>query len=161
MESYCLEFWDNPIPRWTGMSMKKKSTSAIPNRREDDHQEDNFREDNHREQRNRRANCHRDWCEDVGDLSRIVPELERRCMFMEMKMKDKSKSIVVEKLLLDTSSLFTRRVANYRLPKKFEVPQILSYAWDGDPLNHLENFWGRKKWQAGSVFGKAKELAKE
>jgi hypothetical protein len=104
------------------MSMKKKSTPAIPNRQEDDHQEDNFWEDNHREQRNRRANCHGDRWEDVGDLSRIVVELERRCMFMEMKRKDKSKSIVVEKLLLGTSSLFTRRVANYRLPEKFKVP---------------------------------------
>jgi hypothetical protein len=82
-------------------------------------------------------------------------------MFMEMKRKDKSKSIVVEKLLLGTGSLFTRRVANYRLLEKFKVPQILSYARDGDPLDHLEDFWGRKKWQASSIFGKAKELAKD
>jgi hypothetical protein len=61
-------------------------------------------------------------------------------MFMEMKRKDKSKSIVVEKLLLGTGSLFTRRVANYRLLEKFKVPQILSYARDGDPLDHLEDF---------------------
>jgi hypothetical protein len=56
-------------------------------------------------------------------------------MFMEMKRKDKSKSIVVEKLLLGTGSLF-----NYRLLEKFKVPQILSYARDGDPLDHLEDF---------------------
>lgn len=27
-----------------------------------------------------------------------------------------------------------------RLPEKFKVPQILSYANNGDPLDHLENF---------------------
>jgi len=73
-------------------------------------------------------------------MSRIVAELKRRCIYMEMERKDKSKSIVVDKLLLGTSSPFTRRIANYRLPEKFKVPQIMSYARDGDPLDHLENF---------------------
>jgi hypothetical protein len=41
---------------------------------------------------------------------------------------------------MSTDSPFTRRVADYRLPEKFKVPQILSYAGDGDPLDHLENF---------------------
>jgi hypothetical protein len=59
---------------------------------------------------------------------------------MEMERKDKSKSVVVDKLLVGTDSPFTRRVADYRLPDKFKVPQILSYAGDGDPLDHLENF---------------------
>jgi hypothetical protein len=86
---------------------------------EDDHQKDNFREDNHREQRNRRANCHGDRREDVGDLSRIIDELERRWTYMEMEKKDKSKPIVLDKLLLCTSSPFTRRVAHYQLPEMF------------------------------------------
>jgi hypothetical protein len=107
---------------------------------EDDHQKDNFREDNHREQRNRRANCHGDRREDVGDLSRIIDELERRWTYMEMEKKDKSKPIVLDKLLLCTSSPFTRRVANYQLPEMFKVLQILSYVGDGYPLDHLENF---------------------
>jgi hypothetical protein len=76
-----------------------------------------------------------------GDLSRVIAELERRCTYMEMERKDKSRSIVVDKLLMGTDSPFTRRVADYRLPEKFKVPQILSYAGDGDPLDHLENFW--------------------
>jgi hypothetical protein len=59
---------------------------------------------------------------------------------MEMERKDKSKFIVVDKLLLGTGSPFTKRVANYRLPDKFKVPQILSYVGDEDPLDHLENF---------------------
>jgi hypothetical protein len=67
-------------------------------------------------------------------------ELERKCTYMEVERKDKSKSIVVDKLLLGTSSPFSRRLANYRLPKKFTVTQILSYVGDGDPLDHLENF---------------------
>jgi hypothetical protein len=108
--------------------------------RKDNHQEDNFREDNHREQRNKRANCHGDQREDVGDLSIIVAKLEIRCTYMEMEMKDKNKSIVVDKLLLGTSSPFTRRVANYRLLKKFKVPHILNYVGNGDPLDDLENF---------------------
>jgi len=41
---------------------------------------------------------------------------------------------------MGTGSPFTRRVANYRLPKKFKVPQILSYVRDEDPLDHFENF---------------------
>jgi hypothetical protein len=75
-----------------------------------------------------------------GDLSRVIAELERRYTYMEMERKDKSRSIIVDKLLMDTDSPFTRRVANYRLPEKFKVPQILSYTGDGDPLDHLENF---------------------
>jgi hypothetical protein len=59
---------------------------------------------------------------------------------MEMERNDKGKSIVVDKLLLGTGSPFTRRVANYRLPEKFKVPQILSYAGDGNPLHHLKKF---------------------
>jgi hypothetical protein len=59
---------------------------------------------------------------------------------MEMERKDKSKSLGVDKLLSGTDLPFTSRVANYRLPKKFKVPQIMSYTGDRDPLNHLENF---------------------
>jgi hypothetical protein len=59
---------------------------------------------------------------------------------MEMERNDKSKSIVVDKLLRGTYSPFTRRVVDYQLPEKFKVPQILSYAGDGDPLDHLDNF---------------------
>jgi hypothetical protein len=59
---------------------------------------------------------------------------------MEKERKDKSISVVVNKLLMGTDSPFTRRVADYRLPQKFKVPQILSYAGDEDPLDHLENF---------------------
>jgi hypothetical protein len=39
---------------------------------------------------------------------------------MEMERKDKSRSVVVNKLLKGTDSPFTRRVADYRLPKKFK-----------------------------------------
>jgi hypothetical protein len=75
-----------------------------------------------------------------GDLSRIIAELERRCTYMEMERKDKGRSVMVDKLLMGTDSPFTRRVADYQLPDKFKVPQILSYAGDRDPLDHLENF---------------------
>jgi hypothetical protein len=59
---------------------------------------------------------------------------------MEMERKDKSRSVVVDKLLMGRDSPFTRRVTDYRLPEKFKVPQILSYTGDRDPLDHLENF---------------------
>jgi hypothetical protein len=39
---------------------------------------------------------------------------------MEMERKDKSRSVVVDKLLKGTDSPFTRRVADYRLPEKFK-----------------------------------------
>jgi hypothetical protein len=54
--------------------------------------------------------------------------------------EDKSKSIVVDKLVLGTGSPFTRRVEKYQLSEKFKAPQILSYAADGNPLDHMENF---------------------
>jgi hypothetical protein len=41
---------------------------------------------------------------------------------MEMERNDKSKSIVLDKLLLSTGSPFTRQVANYPLPEEFKVP---------------------------------------
>jgi hypothetical protein len=78
--------------------------------------------------------------EDVGDLSRIITKLDRRCMHMEMERKGKGKSLVVDKLLSSTDSSFIDRVVNFRLPKKFKVPQIMSYAGDGDPFHHLKNF---------------------
>jgi hypothetical protein len=59
---------------------------------------------------------------------------------MEIERKGKSQSVVVDKLLLGASSPFIKRVANYKLPKKFKVPQIPSYAGDKDPLDHLESF---------------------
>lgn len=55
-------------------------------------------------------------------------------------MRDKSKTMIVDKLLLGTRSPFTKLVENYRLPEKFKVPQILSYVEIGDPIEHLENF---------------------
>jgi hypothetical protein len=108
--------------------------------REDDHQEDNFWKVNPRELRIRRPDRHGDQWEDAGDLSKVIAELKRMCTYMEMERKEKNRSMVVDKLLMGTDSPFTKRVANYHLPMKFKVPQILSYAGEGDPLDHLENF---------------------
>lgn len=76
--------------------------------------------------------------DDVGDLNRIVADLERRCTYMarEMEKREKGKATVVDKLLLGTRSPFTKRVAN----EKFKVSQIPSYARTGDSIEHLENF---------------------
>jgi hypothetical protein len=90
--------------------------------REDDHQEDNFQEVNPRGLRNRRLDRHGDRREDARDLNKVIAELERRCTYMEMERKDKSRSLVVDKFLMGTDSPFTRRVADYRLPEKFKVP---------------------------------------
>lgn len=100
--------------------------------------EDNLWEDNPKESMNERADCHGDRL--ARDLSKAIAELEIRCTYMEMERKDKSRSIVVDKLLMGTGSPFTRRIADYRLPEKFKVPQIPTYVRDGDPLDHLENF---------------------
>jgi hypothetical protein len=59
---------------------------------------------------------------------------------MEMERKDKSRFVVVDKLLMGIDSPFTKRVVDYWLPEKFKAPQILSYVIDEDPLDHLENF---------------------
>jgi hypothetical protein len=64
-------------------------------------------------------------------LSKVIAELERRCTYMEMERNDKSISMVVDKLLMGTNSPFTKRVADYHLPEKFKLPQILSYAGEG------------------------------
>jgi hypothetical protein len=96
---------------------------------------DEYKEDDRNSNTNPRREDNRQ-----GDLSRVIADLERRCTYMEMERKDKSRSVVVDKLLRGIDSPFTRRVADYRLPEKFKVPEILSYAGDGDPLDHLENF---------------------
>jgi len=54
--------------------------------------------------------------------------------------EDKSKSVVVDKLVLGIGSPFTKRVDNNQLPEKFKVLQIRSYVGDRDPFDHLENF---------------------
>jgi hypothetical protein len=38
-----------------------------------------------------------------GDLSKVIADLERRCTYMEMVRNDKSKTIVVDKLLRGTN----------------------------------------------------------
>jgi hypothetical protein len=112
----------------------------MEDRQEDDDQVDNFQEGDPLELRNRRLDPQGDRREDAGDLSKVIANLKRSCTYMEMERKDKSKSIVVDKLLRGIDSPFTRQVADYRLPEKFKVPQILSYARDEDPLDYLENF---------------------
>jgi len=97
------------------------------------------RDEREEEDRNNNTNPRRED-DRQGDLSKVIAELERRCTYMEMERNDKSRSVVVDKLLMGTDSPFTRRVADYRLLEKFKVPQILSYAGDGDALDHLENF---------------------
>jgi hypothetical protein len=123
-----------PGGAWRRRAQQLYSHPYSSDRQEDDHQEDNFWEHDRRKQRNGKAN----W---QGDLNRIAAELERRCTNMEMRMKDNNKSIVVDRLLSGTNSPFTRRVADFQLPEKFKVPQIMGYARDGDPLEHLEDFW--------------------
>jgi hypothetical protein len=51
-----------------------------------------------------------------GDLSRVIAELEIRCTYMEMERKDKSRSVMVDKLLMGTDSPFTRRVQETEIP---------------------------------------------
>jgi len=127
------------------MSMRKKRVKngkgyREEDRQEDDRQEDNLGEGDPRGLRNGRLQHPGGREEDAGGQSRILAKLDRRCTHMEMKKKDKNKSLAVDRLLSGIDSPFTSRVANYRLPEKFKVPQIMSYVGDGDPLDHLENF---------------------
>jgi hypothetical protein len=119
-------------------SLTQRNAELLPRRPEQPNPEMN-RDEREEEDHNSNTNPRRED-DRQGDLSRVIAELERRCTYMEMERKDKSRSIVVDKLLMGTDSPFTRRVADSRLPEKFKVPQILSYAGDGDPLDHLENF---------------------
>jgi len=75
-------------------------------------------------------------------LGRKVADLEKNWanMAREMERKEKGKVAVVDRLLLGTSIRFTWRVAGYRLPEKFKVPQIQSYTKVGDLIEHLKNF---------------------
>jgi hypothetical protein len=118
------------LTQWNAELLRRRPEQPNPEMNRDEREEED-----HNSNTNPRREDDRQ-----GDLSRVIAELERRCTYMEMERKDKSRSIVVDKLLMGTDSPFTRRVADYRLPKKFKVPQILSYAGDGDPLDHLENF---------------------
>jgi hypothetical protein len=47
---------------------------------------------------------------------------------------------VVEKLISDTDSSFTNRVADFQLLNKFKTSQIPAYTGEGDPAEHLENY---------------------
>jgi hypothetical protein len=119
-------------------SLTQRNAELLPRRPKQPNPEmnrDECEEEDHNSNTNPRREDDRQ-----GDLSRVIAELERRCTHMEMERNGKSISVVVDKLLRGTDSPFTRRVADYRLPDKFKVPQILSYAGDRDPLNHLENF---------------------
>jgi len=110
--------------------LRKRRGQPNPEMNRDEHEE---------EDRNSNTNPRKED-DRQGDLSRVIADLDRRRTYMEMEMKDKSISIVVDKLLRGTNSPFTKRVADYRLPEKLKVPHILSYTGDGDPINHLENF---------------------
>jgi hypothetical protein len=112
-----------------------------------DHYEDNFYGEDRRESKppvvyKDKINFKRDQGGDAGYLDKKIAELERKCasMAQEMERKDKGKATVVDKLLMGTSTLFTRWVADNRLHEKFKVLQIQSYARIGDPVEHLENF---------------------
>lgn len=118
------------LTQWNAELLRRRPELPNPEMNRDEHEvEDHNSNTNPRREDDRQ-----------GDLSRVIADLERRCTYMEMERKDKSRSVVVDKLLRDTDSPFTRRVEDYRLPEKVKVPQILSYVGDGDPLDHLENF---------------------
>lgn len=72
------------------------------------------------------VNLRRAPIRDAENLDRKVAKLERRCanMAREMERKDNGKAAAVDRHLMGTSTLFTRRVAEYRQPEKFKVPQI-------------------------------------
>jgi hypothetical protein len=57
-----------------------------------------------------------------------------------MERNGKGIAAAVDRLLRGTNTSFTQRVAKYRLPEKFKVPSIQSYAGIGDVVEHLENF---------------------
>lgn len=73
-------------------------------------------------------------------MGRKVVDLEKKCTSMahEMERKDKGKATMVDRLLMGTSTPFTRRVADYHLGEKFKVSQIQSYTRVGDLVDHFE-----------------------
>jgi hypothetical protein len=97
----------------------------MEDRQEDDDQVDNFQEGDPLELRNRRLDPQGDRREDAGDLSKVIANLKRSCTYMEMERKDKSKSIVVDKLLRGIDSPFTRRVADYLTQQEFKTNRKL------------------------------------
>jgi hypothetical protein len=110
--------------------LRKRLGQPNPEMNRDEREEEDFNNDTNPRREDDRQ----------GDLSRVIAELERRCTYIEMERKEKSIFVVVDKFLMGTNSPFTRRVADYRLLEKFKVTQILSYAGDRDPLDHVENF---------------------
>ncbi|XP_059446525.1 uncharacterized protein LOC132178084 [Corylus avellana] len=68
-------------------------------------------------------------------------EFDKRFTNLEMDRKNKGKDTFVEKILQGTSSPFSPRVEEYRLPKKFKAPPMMSYKGVGDPVEYLEDFW--------------------
>jgi len=70
---------------------ERNSHTNCPNRWDDDHQKDKFWEDNPLELKNESANRHGDRREYARDLTKIIAELKRRCMYLEMERKDHKK----------------------------------------------------------------------
>lgn len=72
----------------------------------------------------------------------MILKLERRCdLLSEMVQRnDKGTSSLVDNLLQKTASPFTNEVANFLIPEKFKVSDILIYTGLEDPMEHLENF---------------------
>jgi hypothetical protein len=50
-------------------------------------------------------------------------------------------------LLQKSASPFADRVASFRLPEKFKVPDIKTYIGQEDPVEHLDNYCAQLKLQ--------------
>jgi hypothetical protein len=76
-------------------------------------------------------------------LKEIIEKLEQRCdLLMEaVQHQHKGSTSKAGDLFQKSTSPFADRVASFRLPEKFKVPDIKTYTGQEDPVEYLDNYY--------------------
>jgi hypothetical protein len=75
-------------------------------------------------------------------LKEIIKKLEQRCDLLSVaaQYQHKGSTSKAGDLFQKTVSPSTDRVASFRLPEKFKVPDIKNYTGQEDSVEHLDNY---------------------
>jgi hypothetical protein len=75
-------------------------------------------------------------------LKEIIEKLEQRCDLLTEAARHQHSGGTSRAgdLLQKSASPFADRVASFRLPEKFKVPDIKTYTGQEDPMEHLDNY---------------------
>jgi hypothetical protein len=82
------------------------------------------------------------WKNVDKELKEIIEKLEQRCDLLTEAAQHQHNGSMSRAgdLLQKSASPFADRVASFRLPEKFKVPDIKTYTGQEDPVEHLDNY---------------------